>query len=223
MNRELFDSTPARKRSREDILRAVREAAEPAAASFGLEVWGIELAGAGRPVVRIYVDAPVSMREPVAPFLSAGDDAPGVQGGAGVEQCAEISRMVGLALEVDEVFADAWVLEVSSPGMDRLFFQASQLAPYAGSEIDVTLTDPHPDIAGRRKFRGPLVNVSGDTFTMEVLLAPAAGEKPAPSNVSIRWDWVRKARLVPVFPDTSKPGAGKNAKKAAGKGGGKQA
>ena len=112
MNRELFDRTPARKRSREDILRAVREAAEPAAASFGLEVWGIELAGAGRPVVRIYVDAPVSMREPDAPFLSAGDDAPGVQGGAGVEQCAEISRMVGLALDVEEIFPDAWTLEI---------------------------------------------------------------------------------------------------------------
>lgn len=122
MNRELFDSTPARKRSREDILRAVREAAEPAAASFGLEVWGIELAGAGRPVVRIYVDAPVSMREPDAPFLSAGDDAPGVQGGAGVEQCAEISRMVGLALDVEEIFPDAWTLEISSPGSGSSLF-----------------------------------------------------------------------------------------------------
>lgn len=203
--------------SPEQIIRRVREAAEPVIASFGLMLWGIEVVAGGRTVVRVYVDAPAGAA------AEAGNGEDGMLDGVSVDQCAEISRMVGLALEVDEVFADAWVLEVSSPGMDRLFFQASQLAPYAGSEIDVTLTDPHPDIAGRRKFRGPLVNVSGDTFTMEVLLAPAAGEKPAPSNVSIRWDWVRKARLVPVFPDTSKPGAGKNAKKAAGKGGGKQA
>ena len=47
------------------------------------------------------------------------------------------------------------------------------------------------------------------------------GEKPAPTDVSIRWDMVKKARLIHIFPDTSKPGAGKNAKKASGKGGGK--
>ena len=190
--------------SPEQIVRRVREAAEPVTASFGLMLWGIEVVAGGRTVVRVYVDAP------------AGGGEDGVLEGVSVDQCAELSRMVGLALEVDEVFADAWVLEVSSPGMDRLFFEPAQLSPYTGRDIDVTLADPHPDIAGRRKFRGPLVSVSGNEFTMEVLLAPASGEKPVPSNVSIRWDWVRKARLVPVFPDTSKPGAGKNAKKAAG-------
>lgn len=204
--------------SPEQLVRRVREAAEPVVASFGLMLWGIEVVAGGRTVVRVYVDAPAGGE---AAEGGSGED--GVLEGVSVDQCAEISRMVGLALDVDEVFADAWVLEVSSPGMDRLFFEPSQLAPYAGCEIEVMLTDPHPDIAGRRKFRGPLVSVSGDSFVMEVLCAPSEGEKPAPSNVFIRWDWVRKARLVPVFPDTSKPGAGKNAKKAAGKGGGKQA
>lgn len=204
--------------SPEQLVRRVREAAEPVIASFGLMLWGIEVVAGGRTVVRVYVDAPAGS---TASEGGSGED--GVLEGVSVDQCAEISRMVGLALDVDEVFSDAWVLEVSSPGMDRLFFELSQLAPYAGRELDVMLSDPHPDIAGRRKFRGPLVSVAGDSFVMEVLLAPAEGEKPAPSNVSIRWDWVRKARLVPVFPDTSKPGAGKNAKKAAGKGGGKQA
>lgn len=69
----------------------------------------------------------------------------------------------------------------------------------------MTLADPHPEIAGRRKFRGPLVSVSENAFVMEVLLAPVAGEKPVPSNVSIRWDWVRKARLVPVFLTPASP------------------
>ena len=204
--------------SPEQIVRRVREAAEPVIASFGLMLWGIEVVAGGRTVVRVYVDAPAGS---AAAETGSGED--GMLEGVSVDQCAEISRMVGLALDVDEVFADAWVLEVSSPGMDRLFFDPAQLSPYTGREIDVTLADPHPDIAGRRKFRGPLVSVSGNEFTMEVLVAPVSGEKPVPSNVSIRWDWVRKARLVPVFPDTSKPGAGKNAKKAAGKGGGKQA
>lgn len=204
--------------SPEQIVRRVREASEPVIASFDLMLWGIEVVAGGRTVVRVYVDAPADKVSE-----GAGNGENGMLEGVSVDQCAEISRMVGLALEVDEVFSDAWVLEVSSPGMDRLFFEPGQLVSYVGREIDVTLADPHPDIAGRRKFKGPLVSVSEDGFTMEVLVAPASGEKPVPANVPIRWDWVRKARLVPVFPDTSKPGAGKNAKKATGKGGGKQA
>ena len=98
---------------------------------------------------------------------------------------------------------------------------AAQLKPYIGREVDVALLDPHPEIAGRRKFKGPLKAVDGDRFTVEVLLSASEGEKPAPTEVSIRWDMVKKARLIHIFPDTSKPGAGKNAKKASGKGGGK--
>lgn len=60
MNRDLFEGASARKFSREEALRLIHDAVQPVAASFGLEVWGIELAGAGRPVVRIFVDAPAS-------------------------------------------------------------------------------------------------------------------------------------------------------------------
>ena len=205
--------------SAEQIIRRVREAAEPVIASFGLMLWGIEVVAGGRTVVRVYADAPAGR----ADAGNEGNGEDGVLEGVSVDQCAEISRMVGLALEVDEVFSDAWVLEVSSPGLDRMFFEPAQLVPYVGSDIDVTLTDPHPDIPGRRKFKGPLKSVSDGQFIMEVLLAPASGEKPEPADVVIRWNQVKKARLIPVFPDTSKPGAGKNAKKASGKGGGKKA
>jgi ribosome maturation factor RimP len=194
----------------------VREAAEPVAASFGLAIWGIELVSGGRPTCRIYVDAaPEAL---AAAAESNGED--GVLEGVSIDQCADISRLVGLALEVDEVFADAWVLEVSSPGFERMFFEPAQLKPYIGRDIDVALLDPHPEIAGRRKFKGPLKAVDGDCFTVEVLLSVSEGEKPAPTDVVIRWDMVKKARLIHIFPDTSKPGAGKNAKKASGKGGG---
>ena len=205
--------------SPDQIIRRVREAAEPVAASFGLAIWGIEMVLGGRATVRIFVDAPVK----ALAESSESNGEEGVLEGVSIDQCADISRLVGLALEVDEVFSDAWVLEVSSPGFDRMFFEPAQLTPYVGREVDVTLLDPHPEVAGRRKFKGPLKAVDGDRFSVEVLLAPAAGEKPEPADVAIRWDMVKKARLVHIFHDTSKPGAGKNAKKASGKGGGKQA
>ena len=222
MNRDLFDGASARKFSREEALRVIHNAVQPVAASFGLDVWGIELAGAGRPVVRIFVDAPASAL-PSEACSPEENDAPGVQGGVGVEQCAEISRMVGLALDVEDVFPDAWTLEVSSPGMDRPFFKASQLLPYVGRELDVTRWNPHPAYAPRKKFRGTLVRAGGDDFTLHV------DDMPPPlceADIDMTWDSVRRARLVPVFPDTSKPGKkaapgvprGTAAKKSAGGG-----
>lgn len=195
--------------SAEQIIRCVREAAEPVIASFGLVLWGIEVVAGGRTVVRVYVDAQ-AMR---ADAQSDDNGEYGVLEGVSVDQCAEISRMVGLALEVEDVFSGAWVLEVSSPGLDRMFFEPDQLVPYIGSGIDVTLTDPHPDIPGRRKFKGTLKSVSGRQFIMEVLLALSSGEKIAPAYVTISWGSVKKARLIPVFPESNRSVAGKTQKK----------
>lgn len=203
--------------SPEQIIGRVREAAEPVAASFGLQLWGIEMVAGGRSVVRIYVDAPA------AESAEDGTGEDGVLEGVSVDRCADISRMVGLALEVDEVFSDAWVLEVSSPGFDRMFFNAGQMAAYVGRDVDVMLLDAHPAVTGRRRFKGPLKSVSGDTFVVEVLAAPREGEKPVPVEASISWGMVKKARLIHIFPETIKPGSGRNGTKPSGKGGGKQA
>lgn len=220
--------------SKEQLLHRIMEAASPAAASFGLEIWGIELMGSGRPVARIFVDAPVSgappvcSGEPASESARAGEDdllPPGVT----VDQCAEISRMVGLALDVEELFSDAWVLEVSSPGLDRPFFRPEQLLPYVGRELEATLWEPLPDFPGRHKFRGALTGVNGEEFTLRPApLSESAALKEQP-EAAIRWDNVRKARLIPIFPDTSKPGQGKAPRsksrtgEASGQGGGKKA
>ena len=112
------------------------------------------------------------------------------------------------------------------PVWTDLFFKASQLLPYVGRELDVTLWNPHPAYAPRKKFRGTLVRAGGDDFTLHV------DDMPPPlceADIDMTWDSVRRARLVPVFPDTSKPGKkaapgvprGTAAKKSAG--GGKKA
>ncbi|MCH5276993.1 MAG: ribosome maturation factor RimP [Desulfovibrionaceae bacterium] len=188
--------------SKEERLRRIAEAAAPVAAAFGLELWGVELAGSGRPVVRIFVDAP-ARNAAGAPAAENGPP-PGVT----VDQCAEISRMVGLALDVEDLFADAWTLEVSSPGLERPFFRPGQLRAYVGRQAEVLLWDPHPDFPGRRKFCGQVATVEGDTFTLRLSAAddPAGG-----TPVRIPWDEVRRARLVHLFPDTSKPRPGQAA------------
>lgn len=199
--------------SKEQLVQRVTAAAVPVAASFGLELWGVELLGSGRPVARVFVDAAAP---PDGAAVRSGEDLllPGVT----VDQCAEISRMVGLALDVDELFSDAWTLEVSSPGLERLFFRPDQLPPYVGCEVDVLLWDSHPDIPGRRKFRGQLAAAEDGAFTLRLPGADASAGSAASSpsfsssgaaQVRILWDDVRRARLVHIFPDTSKPRPGK--------------
>lgn len=189
--------------SKEERIRRISEAAAPVAAAFGLELWGVELAGSTRPVARIFVDAPAAGATADAP---AGEDGP--PPGVTVDQCAEISRMVGLALDVEELFADAWTLEVSSPGLERPFFRPGQMSAYVGREAEVLLWDPHPDFPGRRKFCGRLTAVEGDVFTLRLSAADAAADG---TSVRIPWDDVRRAHLVHIFPDTSKPRPGKAA------------
>lgn len=113
-----------------------------------------------------------------------------------IGQCTHISRMIGLALEVEDTFADTWVLEVSSPGLERGFYKLSQLSSYIGHPIETTLEDPHPDHENRRKFRGTLESVDDLSFTL-ILDAPLS------TPCIIPWDTIKKARLVHIFPDTT--------------------
>ncbi len=200
--------------TQEKLAGTVRATAEPVAASLGLSLWGVEFVGGGRTVVRIYVD-----RAPDGVGGLAAGDGMGVQDGVSVDQCAELSRLVGLALDVEDVMPGAWVLEVSSPGFERVFFSASQMLPYVGRDVDVMLADPHPDFPGRRRFKGPLRAVEGDEFTVEVLQAPVPGGEPRPVQARLCWGMVKKAHLVHVFPETVRPG---RRPAAEGKGGGKQ-
>lgn len=164
--------------TRQALEATIAEIAEPFLESLGLELWGIEFAQGGRTLVRIFVEGPE---------------------GVTIDQCAEVSRHVGLALEVENVMSSAYVLEVSSPGLERPFFRAGQLAPYVGRLIDLTLTDPTPEWPGRRKFRGELVAVEDDV----VVLRPEGAPEPDAEQALLRapWQGVRKANLIHVFPE----------------------
>jgi ribosome maturation factor RimP len=94
----------------------VRDHAALLAESLGLVLWGVEVIPSGRTLVRVFVERPAEKDAPAA-----------VPAGVDVDACAELSRRLGLALEVGNVFAGPWTLEVSSPGLDRLFFHPDQL------------------------------------------------------------------------------------------------
>ena len=61
-------------------------------------------------------------------------------------------------LDAEDVVPGAYVLEVSSPGLERRFFSPGQMSGYLGQVVDVRLTLPQE---GRRHLRGLLAGVEG--------------------------------------------------------------
>jgi ribosome maturation factor RimP len=88
-----------------------------------------------------------------------------------VEDCAEISRTVSALLDVADPIAGAYMLEVSSPGIDRPLIRREDFARFAGYEAKIELNEPRD---GRRRFRGKLLGVEGDAVRLLVDDAPIA-------------------------------------------------
>jgi len=145
----------------------IRELAEPYIESLGLSLWGLEFGASegGHAALRVFIDGP---------------------DGVDVEDCARVSRQLGTALDVEDLIHGSYHLEVSSPGLERRFFELSQLLPYVGGELDVTLGAP---VAERKRFKGILTAVEHDALILMCEGAPAR----------LPWNQVAKARAVYRF------------------------
>lgn len=86
-----------------------------------------------------------------------------------VDDCAEISRTVSALLDVADPINGAYMLEVSSPGIDRPLVRREDFVRFAGFEARVELNAP---VDGRRRFRGRLLGLEGDMVRLLVDAAP---------------------------------------------------
>ncbi len=86
-----------------------------------------------------------------------------------VEDCAEISHSLSVLLDIADPIAGSYMLEVSSPGIDRPLVRAEDYDRFAGFEARIELNEP---LAGRRRFRGRLLGTDAN----EVRLLTEAGE-----------------------------------------------
>ena len=136
----------------------ITELVAPLAAGLGLSLWGLELSFGSRSIVRIFVEK--QLADPLAEDgLSASGEAPYSAHSVSIDECAELSRLIGLSLEVEDCIPGAFTLEVSSPGLDRTFFTERQLAGALGQTVEITLLAPLADMPDRRKFRGVVTAV----------------------------------------------------------------
>jgi len=96
-----------------------------------------------------------------------------------VDDCAQISYSVSAILDVADPIAGAYMLEISSPGIDRPLVRAQDYDRFSGFEARVDLARP---IAGRKRFRGHLLGTSAGG----VRLATETGEMTLPLAEVVR-------------------------------------
>ena len=119
----------------------IRQLAEPVAAELGLEVLDVELHGhAPRQVLRIYLDSESDERP-----VTIGD-------------CETVSRRMGDVLDAHEVLAGRYMLEVSSPGLDRPLKKPTHFARAVGKKVRVRL---RREQQGTRNLNGRLESFDG--------------------------------------------------------------
>lgn len=91
-------------------------------------------------------------------------------GGVTIEDCARISRRVEDLLDTEDLIPFQYVLEVSSPGLDRPLRKPNHFERFAGERVEIRMADGY---GSRRRFTGTLVGLEGD----DVCVALAEGEQ----------------------------------------------
>ena len=110
--------------------------AEPIAAERGLEILDIEVAGtASNPIIRVLLDGPDESRR------------------VGIEDCQAVSQRLGDGLDAYEVLAGRYMLEVSSPGVNRPLKRIEHFRRVLGRKVRVRTKSA---MAERRTWLGRL-------------------------------------------------------------------
>jgi ribosome maturation factor RimP len=147
-----------------DLLK-IEAIAERVAMGEGLTLIDIELKGGrSHPLLRIYIDKP---------------------GGVSHADCALVSEQMSAILDVEDFFPGSYLLEVSSPGLDRTLVKPREYAYFAGRRARVVLRDPVED---RKVFEGRLAGIEEGRVKLD--LDDGGFTEVELSNVS-------KAKLLP--------------------------
>jgi len=153
---------------------------EPVTRSMGYEFVGAEFGQAENGMtLRVYIDLDRSQRKTPEQTVLLDD-------------CAEVSRQLSALLDVEDPIKGEYVLEVSSPGLNRPLFSASQFEAQIGEVVKLKL---HAAVeaggSSRRNFKGTLVAVTVGTGDIEL---EVDGD-----NHRLSIDDIEQARLVYSF------------------------
>ncbi|MEP6783979.1 MAG: ribosome maturation factor RimP [Acidobacteriota bacterium] len=132
-------------------LERVRELADRVAATFGLEIFDVELKReGGQQVLRVIVDRP-------GPAATAEES-------VSINDCSRVAEELGTLLDVDDVMPGEYTFEVSSPGLDRPLRTADDYRRFAGRWAKIVTSQP---VDRQTAFNGRVKGIEGDDVLFE--------------------------------------------------------
>jgi len=140
--------------------------ASPVAGDMGYGIVRIRVQGGNRSVVQI-----------MAERLSDGK--------MNVADCAQLSRALSSTFEVEDPIDGAYVLEVSSPGLDRPLTDMKHFEQYTGLLARLELDR---FVEGRKRFRGILAGIDGDNVAIDL--------DKEDETALIPFAWISEAKLL---------------------------
>jgi ribosome maturation factor RimP len=151
------------KKTINELQNDIEKVIEPVINALGIELDYIEFSMMkGKALLRVYIDK---------------------ENGVNIDDCTQVSREIEAVLDVEDPIPYSYVLEVSSPGLDRPLKGIKDFKRYSGNMVRVVTNDP---VEGETFFIGKLVEAGDD----EVVLL-----LPGDMRINIRYDNISRARL----------------------------
>lgn len=130
-----------------NVCAAVYELAVPIAAQNGCEIYDIEFKKEGSDYyLRIFIDMADADRS------------------VSLDECEAVSRALSEALDKADPIEQAYMLEVSSPGLDRALKTAEHFAKFMGSKVDIGL---YKAVNGTKVVTGTLVSFEDGIIALD--------------------------------------------------------
>jgi len=182
-------------------LEKVRQAAERVARSEGLEIADVEWKVGKQRFLRVYIDR--LPERTAAPDTADAQDSNGSNASDAEEappsnpypkithgDCERVSQQLSVILDVEDLIpGPGYILEVSSPGMDRALKKAADFERFRGRKAKIVTTEP---VGAAKFFEGRLAGVAPGKVRIELQGKQA-------KVVEIPLDAIRKANLVVEF------------------------
>jgi ribosome maturation factor RimP len=168
-------------------LEKVREAAERVARSEGLEVVDVEWKIGKQRFLRVYIDR---VPPPRPTDATDGGTPPDPFAKISHADCERVSQQLSVILDVEELVpGPGYILEISSPGMDRALKRAGDFERFSGRLAKITTSEP---VAEAKFFEGRLQGFADGKVRMQLKGKEAR-------VVEIPLEIIRKANLVIEF------------------------
>lgn len=128
-----------------NTVQRVEEIVKPYAEALGLEIWDVTFKKEGTDwYLRIFIDK---------------------EGGVSIDDCVDLTHAVSKPLDEADPIAQNYMLEISSPGVERELTREEHFAKYIGAAVTVRTIRP---VDGVRDFGGTLERYENKTVTVKL-------------------------------------------------------